>query len=331
MTQLSAVICCGPSCATFDKPVILQFEHCAMLHPAGTWELSVWATNELQPSQDKQLPPADTANTHHETAITWTKVLTLGSETINTPLFTQLDHSEAFIVTEQLRSYVLVGASVEDSIATKRLRVALFASQYCVRIYVIEDTKAAMKIIVDRETQIRGYLLDKPRPLLFRDSGENLWISLEQVGNEWQSKSPTEHQEIGFSDIWNCPSNSSHVAFTLDESFDAVATKSYKLQVCQGRTTDSQRQVFRIVYDVVKQRVFSGSVTRPLREVTVVSSVGANNLTSTDSSARGPFRFTRSLRKQLCQCLDPPNALGNDWRMLAQRLEVDRLVLHIFE
>ncbi|XP_044581928.1 netrin receptor UNC5C isoform X2 [Cotesia glomerata] len=340
MTQLSAAIYCGPPAVAFDKPVILQFEHAAMLHPAGTWELSVWA------SDDQPDGPADEEETaqdsklmhpHHTSSgdssldklspVTWTKVLTLGSETINTPLFTQLDHSEAFIVTEQLRSYVLVGSSAEDAIAAKRLRVLLYASQYCVRVYVIEDTKAAIKIIADREAQIRGYLLDKPRPLLFRDSGENLWVSLEQVGNEWQSKSPTEHQEIAFADVWNCPSNSSHVAFTLDESFDAVTTtKSYKLQVCQGRTSDAQRQVFRIVYDVIKQRVFSGSVTRPLREVTVVSSVGANNITSTDSSARGPFRFTRSLRKQLCQCLDPPNALGNDWRMLAQRLQVDRYI-----
>ncbi|XP_034941233.1 netrin receptor UNC5B-a isoform X2 [Chelonus insularis] len=324
MTQLSAAIYCGPPSVTFDKPVILQFEHAAMLHPAGTWELSVWASDDLPPMTTEDKVMESSNELKH--LITWTKVLTLGSETINTPLFTQLDHSEAFIVTEQLRSYVLVGRSADDTIASKRLRVVLFASQYCVRVYVIEDTKAAMKIIVDRESQMRGYLLDKPRPLLFRDSGENLWVSLEQVGNEWQSKSPTEHQEIAFGDIWNCPSNSSHVAFTLDESFDSVATKSYKLQVCQGRTSDAQRQVFRIVYDVVKQRVFSGSVTRPLREVTVVSSVGANNLTSTDSSARGPFRFTRSLRKQLCQCLDPPNALGNDWRMLAQRLQVDRYI-----
>ncbi|KAK0079336.1 hypothetical protein PV326_008800, partial [Microctonus aethiopoides] len=326
MTQLSAVICCGPSCATFDKPVILQFEHCAMLHPTGMWELSVWATDNYNTSIDDKVVPQETNNSEFECPITWTKVLTLGSETINTPLFTQLDHAEAFIVTEQLRSYVLVGRSADDMMASKRLRVVLFASKFCVRVYIIEDTKAAMKIIVDRETQMRGYLLDKPRQLIFNDSGENLWVSLEQVGNEWQSKSPTEHQEISFGDIWNCPSNSSHVAFTLDESFDSVTTKSYKLQVCQGRTADAQRQVFRIVYDVVKQRVFSGSVTRPLREVTVVSSVGANNLTSTDTSARGPFRFTRSLRKQLCQCLDPPNALGNDWRMLAQRLQVDRYI-----
>lgn len=39
-------------------------------------------------------------------------------------------------------------------------------------------------------------------------------------------------------------------------------------------------------------------------------------------------RFNRTLRKQLGQCLNPPNSKSNDWRMLAQRLNVDRWVFH---
>ncbi|KMR05368.1 netrin receptor unc5c-like protein [Lasius niger] len=320
ITQLSAVVTCGPSSATFNKPVILQFEHCAMLHPA-TWELSVWACDGVNVDDSS----SSMVSKDHQ-SITWSRVLTLGNETINTPLFTQLDHAEAFIVTEQLRGYVLAGQSSESSIATKRLRLALFASQAgqcCVRVYAVEDTRAAMKAIVDRESQIRGYLLDKPRTLLFQDNGESLCVSLEEVGNEWQSKSPTERQEVSFRDVWNCQENAKHVTFGLDTAFGPTTTRSYKLQVSQGNS--DTRQVFRIVYDGAKQLISSGSVTRPLREVTVVSSGHANNAT-TDSTTLRPFRFTRSLRKQLCQCLDPPNALGNDWRMLAQRLQVDRYI-----
>ncbi|XP_076684871.1 netrin receptor UNC5C isoform X1 [Andrena cerasifolii] len=320
ITQLSAVVTCGPPSATFNKPVILQFEHCAMLSPA-TWELSVWACDGLSVEDGAAI----TTSKDHQ-SITWTRVLTLGNETINTPLFTQLDHAEAFIVTEQLRGYVLAGQSCENSLATKRLRLALFASQAgqcCVRVYAVEDTKAAMKAIVDRESLIRGYLLDKPRTLLFQDNGESLCVSLEEVGNEWQSKSPTERQEISFRDVWNCHETTKHVTFGLDTAFGPTTTRSYKLQVSQGNS--DTRQVFRIVYDGAKQLISSGSVTRPLREVTVVSSGHANNVT-TDSTTLRPFRFTRSLRKQLCQCLDPPNALGNDWRMLAQRLQVDRYI-----
>lgn len=292
-----------------------------MLSPA-TWELSVWACDGLSVEDGAAI----TTSKDHQ-SITWTRVLTLGNETINTPLFTQLDHAEAFIVTEQLRGYVLAGQSCENSLATKRLRLALFASQAgqcCVRVYAVEDTKAAMKAIVDRESLIRGYLLDKPRTLLFQDNGESLCVSLEEVGNEWQSKSPTERQEISFRDVWNCQETTKHVTFGLDTAFGPTTTRSYKLQVSQGNS--DTRQVFRIVYDGAKQLISSGSVTRPLREVTVVSSGHANNVT-TDSTTLRPFRFTRSLRKQLCQCLDPPNALGNDWRMLAQRLQVDRLAI----
>ncbi|XP_012542351.1 netrin receptor UNC5C isoform X1 [Monomorium pharaonis] len=320
ITQLSAVVTCGPSSATFNKPVILQFEHCAMLHPA-TWELSIWACDGINVDDGS----SSIASKDHQ-SITWSRVLTLGNETINTPLFTQLDHAEAFIVTEQLRGYVLAGQSCENSIATKRLRLALFASQAgqcCVRVYAVEDTRAAMKAVVDRESQIRGYLLDKPRTLLFQDNGESLCVSLEEVGNEWQSKSPTERQEVPFRDVWNRQENAKHVTFGLDTAFGPTTTRSYKLQVSQGNS--DTRQVFRIVYDGAKQLISSGSVTRPLREVTVVSSGHANNAT-TDSTTLRPFRFTRSLRKQLCQCLDPPNALGNDWRMLAQRLQVDRYI-----
>ena len=292
-----------------------------MLHPA-TWALSVWATDDLY--AEEAVPPGS-----DDQPITWKRVLTLGNETINTPLFTQLDHAEAFIVTEQLRGYVLAGQSIDGLMAIKRLRLALFASQTgqcCIRVYAVEDTKAAMKVIVDRESQIRGYLLDKPRTIVFQDNGEALRISLEEVGNEWQSKSSTERQEVNFRDVWNCKQNTTHVTFGLDTAFGASATRSYKLQVTQGNS--DARQVFRIVYDGARQLVSSGSVTRPLREVTVVSSGHANTAT-TDSSALRPFRFTKSLRKQLCQCLDPPNALGNDWRMLAQRLQVDRSVTFI--
>lgn len=38
------------------------------------------------------------------------------------------------------------------------------------------------------------------------------------------------------------------------------------------------------------------------------------------------LRLPHHVRKRLCQFLDPPNSRGNDWRMLAQQLQVDRYV-----
>ncbi|XP_011504193.1 PREDICTED: netrin receptor UNC5C [Ceratosolen solmsi marchali] len=323
-TQLSAVVTCGPSTASFAKPVIVQFEHCAMLQPPACWELQVWCCDNLETSEDavkEKLP-------------VWSKLLTLGNETINTPLFTQLDHAEVFLVAEQLRTYVLAGRSCEGTSAGKRLRLAVYASQEssggvcccCLRVYAVEDTKAAGKALAEREAQLRGCVLDKPRSLPYEDRGGSLLVSLEEVGNEWQSKSATERRELGFTELWSGREGLKYVSFEL-EAGGSGATRTYKLQICQSSSPEA-RQVFRIIYDGSKQLISSGSVTRPLREVTVVSSIAAHGATSSsaDSKTLRPFRFTRSLRKQLCQCLDPPNSLGNDWRMLAQMLRVDRYI-----
>lgn len=257
-----------------------------------------------------------------EPLIQWERVLTLGSETINTPLFTQLDHSEAFIVTDQLRVYILAGQSCKNSIATKRLKLLLFASQTAetyIRVYVIEDTKAAIKTVIDREAQVKTFILDKPRTILFEDNGEPLHIQLEEIGTDDQI--PVEKQEISFQSIWNGGENKKNVTFDLETLVESLSMRCYKLQVFQGNS--DSKQMFKIFYDGMKNHISSGSITRPLREVTVVSSGHANSAV-TDSTTLRPFRFTKSLRKQLCQCLDPPNALGNDWRMLAQMLQVDR-------
>lgn len=315
-TQLSAIVSCGPPTASFAKPVIIQFEHCAMLQPSASWELSIWSCENLE------LDETASNALHKDKPVLWTKTLTLGNETINTPLFTQVDHAEVFLVTEQLRTYVLAGRSSDTALATKRLRLAVYASHSmngtcCLRVYAVEDTKAGHKAMVDREARIQGCLLDKPRTLPFEDNGESLCFSLEEVGNEWQNtRTPTERQELNFPEVWNSRENLKYASFELEGN--GAATRTYKLQICQGQQ-DNARQVFRIIYDGARQLISSGSVTRPLREVTVVSSAQADS-----RAPLRPFRFTRSLRKQLCQCLDPPNSLGNDWRMLAQMLRVDR-------
>lgn len=55
----------------------------------------------------------------------------------------------------------------------------------------------------------------------------------------------------------------------------------------------------------------------------VTSSSGCSSLVELTPEP-GVFRLPQRLRWELCRCLDPPNARGNDWRMLAARLNVDR-------
>lgn len=98
------------------------------------------------------------------------KVVTLGEETINTPVFTQLDSNQVYLVTEQLTRFVLVGEATNLMSArpVKLLRLACFAPpptlnpqpiDYSVRVYALEDNAAALEVIVYSNISIENKLL----------------------------------------------------------------------------------------------------------------------------------------------------------------------------
>ncbi|XP_046752701.1 netrin receptor UNC5C-like isoform X1 [Diprion similis] len=320
LTLLSGVITCGPNTVAFNKPVILQFEHCAELK-ANNWELSVWSAT-IDSEESSFL---STATSFSPTGLRsanlpkWTKVLTLGNESINTPLFTQLDHGEVFIVTEELRGYVLAGesSSIAPGVAVKRLRLVVYAAQNCdyIRCYAVEDTKATLKIVSDLEYRLGGSLVEK-RTFCFQDSGAPLCVYLEDLESGF-----TDRQEVPFQHIWSSSKNTLHCSFKI-EKIDRDVELSFKLHAYQ-RGFDSHGVILRIDFDVSKQSVVFGSAKKSRKPDMTVISHGTSR--STESTIR-TFRFSKTLRKQLCQYLDPPNGRGNDWRMLAQRLQVDRYI-----
>lgn len=80
-------------------------------------------------------------------------VVTLGHETINTPLYCQLDGRQCHLATDRLCRYVLVGESEDEGgWAIKSLTLAAFAPSlysavdYNIRVYCVEDTRAALQV-----------------------------------------------------------------------------------------------------------------------------------------------------------------------------------------
>ena len=84
------------------------------------------------------------------------RLVTLGEETINTSMFTQLDNGQVYLVTDTLMRFCLVGESLPTGRAVKQLRLAVFGPQvsqaldYNVRIYTVEDTTAALQVRFDK-------------------------------------------------------------------------------------------------------------------------------------------------------------------------------------
>jgi leucine-rich repeat transmembrane protein FLRT len=109
--------------------------------------------------------------------------VTLGEETINTPVFSQVDAHQCHLAVDQLGHYALVGESVcpggGNNPATKTLRLAVFSPmaanqhslEYGLRCYVLDDTIAALDAVISLERRMGGRLVDKAKSFYFQDGG----------------------------------------------------------------------------------------------------------------------------------------------------------------
>ncbi|ESO83456.1 hypothetical protein LOTGIDRAFT_197315 [Lottia gigantea] len=301
-TILSPLLLIGPPSVVLMKPVILSFQHCASMRQGG-WILSLY--NSDSPIDE---PPY------------WKKMVTLGHETINTPVYTQLDPNQCHIMGEYLQRYAIIGESVPGARAIKILRLAAFAPaappamDYSIRVYVVEDTHDGLEGVIQMEKKLGGRLLDKPKQIPFQDCGNNLCLSIEELSPGWRSKLAANYQEIPFRHIWSGNQNNLHCSFSV-ESIDRIQSNvSCKIQVYQ-KAVPNNRQVIRISSNI--------------KEVSETLFFFRNHA---PSSLSFPQKYTLiilppHIRHQLCLLLDPPNARGNDWRMLAQALTVDRYII----
>lgn len=318
-TILSPVILCGPASVMLKKPVVISFQHCANMRQ-GAWILSVY-----------------NCDTPIEEASYWTKTVTLGQETINTPIYTQLDPNHCHIMTEQLQRYTLIGESVPGGRAIKILRLVAFAPamppsmDYSIRVYVVEDTQDALEGVIQVERKLGGCLLDKPKQIPFQDGGNNLCLTIEELSQGWRSKLAANYQEIPFRHIWSGNQNNLHCSFSLELLDRSQHMISCKIQVYQ-KAILSNRQVLHVhtnLKDIMPSSNSSDSSTLKHRQAAAVtnsqSSSQVTSMLAMDPQQRA-FRLPIHIRNQLCLLLDPPNARGTDWRMLAQALTVDRYI-----
>ncbi|XP_037084126.1 netrin receptor UNC5C-like [Pollicipes pollicipes] len=315
-TLLSPVVLAGPPGAQFLKPVVLSFHHCANLKT--NWNVSVYGS-ESQPDEPPQ----------------WESVVMLGEETINTPVYTQVDQSKVHIMTECLQRFVLVGEPTSSGPAVKNLKLAAFgprlvqgSTEYCIRVYVIEDTKAAFESVLQLERKLGGRLLDKPKTMLFQSGGASLCLALEDLSLGWKCKPQGDYQEIPFRHVWSSTCPLLHCSFSLEHVGHVAARDglsfSARVQVCQ-KGSQTRRQMLRVSSSESSQ-VSSPLPARPTPSTVSANTTGSSSGSSVVALDRSSGRLSADTRHKLCQCLNPPNSRGNDWRMLAQMMQVNRYI-----
>lgn len=313
----STIVHCSPSEHCFLKPVILKIPHC--LTNSDLWNVSIYHSESHR----------------DELNVSWRKISTVGQETINTPIFTHLDPSHAYLMTEQLGRYVIVAepkssvSSLEISVRMKLFAFSQVTPNSCIlRIYVVRNFPNSKDICSRIESQLGGTYLGKSNAFEFYFDNSNLKIRVRQFLTNtfaWDLEvgSDVQEQIIPYNHIVR---NNSilHCEFSIKRNENFGTANGFEVEFLQSSSSNKDQEYLKFS---ISSKGNSSPTTTALERTATVS-VDRQGSCVNDIGNLENIQLPPLTKRKICAAMDPPRVDENDWRQLAKKFNTDHYIAY---
>ncbi|XP_017866926.1 PREDICTED: netrin receptor unc-5 [Drosophila arizonae] len=298
----SSVVHCAPRSYGFVKPVILKIPHC-LLNPEQ-WHVHIYHAD----------------SEHDDLNVSWRRAVSVGEETINTPMFVQLEPSSVYIMTEQLGHFAVVA---EPRIQQPAIKMKLLAfsqhtppsSANCsLRIYVVKDFPNSRDICANVECKLGGSYLGESQVFAFNLNSQNLNIrvrSTELEAAQYEHAIPYQHI-LSNNSILHC-------------EFSVRRQEQHALCVDFGQ---GHEQADYHSFSMPGQQQLCGSAEELASTTNTTISIDRQGNYVNESCVLDFVQLPHATKRLICAALDPPRADERDWRLLAKKLSTDRYIAY---
>ncbi|XP_002061121.2 netrin receptor unc-5 [Drosophila willistoni] len=300
----SSVVHTAPRNYSFVRPVILKIPHC--LIAPEQWHVHIYHAD----------------NEHDELNVSWRRAVSVGEETINTPVYVQLEPTHVYIMTEQLGHFAIVA---EPRIQQPAIKMKLLAfsqhtppsSANCsLRIYVVKDFPNSKDICANVESKLGGSFLGESEVFPFVLNSLNLNIRVRCADVE--TSAPYEHA-IPYQHILS--NNLLHCEFILRRQDQHTLCVDFG----QGSEDGSDCYTFSVPAQPLCE---SGEELELASTTNTTISIDRQGNYVNESCVIDFVQLPHATKRLICAALDPPRADERDWRLLAKKLNTDRYIAY---
>lgn len=325
----STIVHCSPRNYTFLKPVILKIPHC--LVDTNLWNVFIYYAD----------------NDQDDLNVNWRKIIAIGEETINTPVFVQLEAQHVYIMTEQLGRFVVVAepklgtVAVQNSIKMRLIAFSQFtpSSTNCsLRIYIVKDFPNSRDICTSIESKLGGSFMGESEAFAFYLNNSNMNIRLRNAEEDmWDTENEIELHEqiIPYNHIL---SNNSvlHCEFIIKRNEQLYSANNLTVDFAQCSDSHhlySELHSFSISRQLQQQsqqptHTNNHSAHSSLERQSTVTIDPHGNYVNEATLPLNTIHLPRDTKRRICAALDPPREDERDWRLLAKKLNTDRYIAY---